>query len=165
MVVVCQLPIEVCQYLTDLQKVIEHINVSQPSMRLHLCSCLRRLFHQKELQQQRVKTVEILSFSNRSLPPKVQSACTPFSLLQRPQRGTRLNKNLVCWQNRCCCSTHGLLRFLPSKLAFWKTTTHTMTYKQASLAKLTCFFSTRLQAETLANLAEMKKKLLAHIIF
>jgi len=40
-----------------------------------------------------------------------------------------------------------------------------MTYKQASLAKLTCFFATRLQAETLANLAEMKKKLLAHIIF
>ena len=165
MVVVCRLPSEVCQYLTDLQKVIEHINVSQPSMRLHLCSCLRRLFHQKELQQQCVKTVEILSFSNRSLPPKVQSACTPFSLLQCPQRGTRLNKNLVCWQNRCCCSTHGPLRFLPSKLAFWKTTTHTMTYKQASLAKLTCFFSTRLQAETLANLAEMKKKLLAHIIF
>lgn len=33
MVVVCRLPSEVCQYRTDLQKVIEHINVSQPSMR------------------------------------------------------------------------------------------------------------------------------------
>ena len=40
--------------------------------------------------------------------------------------------------------------------------THTRTYKQANLARLTCLFSTRLQAATLAHFSEMEKKLLAH---
>ena len=57
--------------------------------------------------------------------------------------------------------TDGLLRFLPSKFSFWSTTTHIRTYKQANLAKLTCSFSTKLQAETFAHFADMKKKLLA----
>ena len=47
-------------------------------------------------------------------------------------------------------------------LKFCSTTTHTRTYKQANLAKLAWFFSTKLQAETFAHFAEMKKKLLAH---
>ena len=34
--------------------------------------------------------------------------------------------------------------------------------QQANLAKLTCLFSTRLQAETFAHFADMKKKLLAN---
>ena len=44
--------------------------------------------------------------------------------------------------------TDGLLLWSPSKFSFWSTTTHTRTYKQANLAKLTCVFSTKLQAET-----------------
>ena len=79
------------------------------------------------------------------------------SLPSRP--GERRN---FFWLEKLLLFTHGLLWFLPSKFSFWSTTTHTRTYKQANLAKLTCSFSTRLQAETFAHFAEVQKKLLAH---
>ena len=62
----------------------------------------------------------------------------------------------VLWSSKgCSCSPRSFYSMFalcsPSKFSFWSRTTHTRTYKQAILAKLTCFFSTRLQAKTLAH--------------
>ena len=62
----------------------------------------------------------------------------------------------VLWSSKSCsCSPRSFYSMFalcsPSKFSFWSRTTHTRTYKQAILAKLICFFSTRLQAKTLAH--------------